>query len=200
MKRRELRKMSDAIRRKVSRSFGFRQSDYINWIIKENYFFCLKHLSLERVYLEVKPMYADELWWDIFNLSENKKCPISLRGIGAFSIHAMQIKEYVLNNVNIEHVCEEELREEWQNIFRSATQDIDTFLHNNPNANTFIPNKNYKGDSDRLLYFISLLHNGKKEEVVKTIKELKAKGHNCLFYDFNSGMDSYDCILKWCKK
>ena len=92
----------------------------------------------------------------------------------------MILGDAMIKSGNIEHVCEEELREEWQNIFRSATQDIDTFLHNNPNANTFIPNKNYKGDSDRLLYFISLLHNGKKEEVVKTIKELKAKGHNCL--------------------
>ena len=35
MKRGELRKLSDSARRKVSRNFGFRQSGYINWIVKD---------------------------------------------------------------------------------------------------------------------------------------------------------------------
>lgn len=98
MKRGELRKLSDSARRKVSRNFGFCQSGYINWIVKDGYFFCLQHLGFASVYLEAKPMYADDLWWDIFNLSENKKCPTSLRGIGAFSIHAAQLKEYAFLN------------------------------------------------------------------------------------------------------
>lgn len=36
MKRGELRKLSDSARRKVSRNFGFRQSGYINWIVKDS--------------------------------------------------------------------------------------------------------------------------------------------------------------------
>lgn len=197
MKRKELRKLSDDIRRKVSRSFGFRQSSYINWIIKEGYFFCLQHLSSAEVSLLVKPMYADDLWWDIFNLPENKKCPTSLRGIGAFSIPAATLKEYAFIGEQIDCANEETLHKKWQNIFCSATQDIDFFLHNHPNADTFIPDKNYKYDADRLLYFITLLHNGRKNEVAQTINELKAQGHCCLFHDFASNMDSYDFILKY---
>ena len=45
MKRGDLRKLSDSARRKVSRNFGFRQSGYINWIVKDGYFFCLQHLG-----------------------------------------------------------------------------------------------------------------------------------------------------------
>lgn len=56
MKRGELRKLSDSARRKVSRNFGFRQSGYINWIVKDGYFFCLQHLGFASVYLEAKPM------------------------------------------------------------------------------------------------------------------------------------------------
>ncbi len=41
MKSKDLRKLSDDIRRRVSRTFGFRQSSYINWIVKEGYFFYL---------------------------------------------------------------------------------------------------------------------------------------------------------------
>ena len=74
MKRGELRRLNDSARRKISRNFGFRQSGYINWIVKEGYFFCLQHLDFASVHLNAKPMYADDLWWDIFNLSENKKC------------------------------------------------------------------------------------------------------------------------------
>lgn len=199
MKSKDLRKLSDDIRRKVSRTFGFRQSSYINWIVKEGYFFYLQHLSFARVNLEVKPMYADDLWWDIFKLPENKKCPISLRGTGAFSIHAVNLKEYALVDEQTDCTNEDALCEKWQNIFRAALQDIDSFLHNHPNADTFIPDKNYNYDADRLLYFITLLHNGRKREVVQTINELKAQGHSCLFHDFASGMDSYDFILEWCK-
>ena len=38
MKRGELRRLNDSARRKISRNFGFRQSGYINWIVKEGYF------------------------------------------------------------------------------------------------------------------------------------------------------------------
>ena len=199
MKRGELRKLSDSARRKVSRNYGFRQSGYINWIVKEGYFFCLRHLGFANVYLDVKPMYADDLWWDIFNLPENKKCPISLRGTAAFGIPAAKIKEYAFLDESTEETNEEELSEKWQNIFCLAVQDIEDFLRNYPNADTFIPNKNSNYDADKLLYFITLLHNGRKNEIVQAIKELKVKGHSCQFYDWASGMDSYDFILKWCK-
>nr|WP_302350030.1 hypothetical protein [uncultured Prevotella sp.] len=167
--------------------------------MKEGYFFCLRHLGFANVYLDVKPMYADDLWWDIFNLPENKKCPISLRGTGAFSIHAAKIKEYAFLDESTEETNEEELSEKWQNIFCLAVQDIEDFLRNYPNADTFIPNKNSNYDADKLLYFITLLHNGRKNEIVQAIKELKVKGHSCQFYDWASGTDSYDFILKWCE-
>lgn len=101
MKRGELRKLSDSARRKVSRNFGFRQSGYINWIVKDGYFFCLQHLGFANVFLDVKPMYADDLWWDIFNLSENKKCPISLRGTGAFISMLQNLKD-MLSWMNVQ--------------------------------------------------------------------------------------------------
>ena len=40
----------------------------------------------EEARLPVKPMYADELWWDIWNATENKNEPLSLRGTGAYSL------------------------------------------------------------------------------------------------------------------
>lgn len=38
------------------------------------------------VRLTVKPMYADDLWWNIWDASDNKNEPLSLRGTGAYSL------------------------------------------------------------------------------------------------------------------
>ena len=57
MKRGELRKLSDSARRKVSRNLGFRQSGYINWIVKDGYFFCLQHLGFASVYVTTQHSY-----------------------------------------------------------------------------------------------------------------------------------------------
>lgn len=78
------KKIADA-RRNESRKFGFRQSSYINFKVEAGYFFCLYFLT-EEARLTVKPMYADELWWDIWNATENKNEPLSLRGTGAYSL------------------------------------------------------------------------------------------------------------------
>lgn len=199
MKYSELCKLSDSIRRSVSRKYGFRQCDYINWMIKDGYFFCLYHLDFTSVQLDVKPMYADDLWWDIFNIPENKKSPKSLRGTGAFSIDGIRIKEYILTDTDTKQISEEELQEDWQNLFPAALQDIDAFLRNNPNADTYIPNKKEDKSHDKLLYFITLLHNSRTKEMISAIQKLKTKGHNCTFSDYTSGMDSYDYILEWCK-
>lgn len=77
--------MIDTTRRDVGREHGFRQSSYINFKVENGYFFCL-YFSLEKARLEVKPMYADDLWWEIWEAKENKREPLSLRGKGAYAL------------------------------------------------------------------------------------------------------------------
>ena len=81
------------VRRSVSRKYGFRQSSYINFKVDGGYFFCLSFLT-DEARLTVKPMYADDLWWDIWDASENKKEPISLRGTGAYSLSGQVLATY----------------------------------------------------------------------------------------------------------
>lgn len=71
---REYQKMIADARRGVSRKNGFRQSSYINFKVEDGYFFCLYFLTDVR--LTVKPMYADDLWWDIWESTENKNEPL----------------------------------------------------------------------------------------------------------------------------
>lgn len=85
MNSKEYHKMVADARRGVSRKYGFRQSSYINFKVEGGYFFCL-YFHTNEAKLIVKPMYADDLWWDIWDASENKMEPLSLRGTGAYSL------------------------------------------------------------------------------------------------------------------
>lgn len=41
-----------------------------------------------------KALYADDLWWDIWGATENKKEPLSLRGIGAYTLSGPVLASY----------------------------------------------------------------------------------------------------------
>ena len=183
------------VRRRVSRKYGFRQSSYINFKVVDGYFFCLYFLAGE-AQLNVKPMYADDLWWEIWDANENKKEPLSLRGTGAFSLSGQ-----VLSSYNILEVTDERnFTDIIEGVFQNVTDAISKFLTANPNASTFFPDESkMDSDPDRLLYLMALIHNGKKEEVLKIINEARKNKHRCVF---QSGMfsDSYTYIRRWCKR
>ena len=40
-------KTEKVFRKQVAKKYGWKQSDYINWIIVSDYYFCLYHLTLE---------------------------------------------------------------------------------------------------------------------------------------------------------
>ncbi len=76
MNSKEYNKMVADARRSVSRKYGFRQSSYINFKVEGGYYFCL-YFHTDEAKLTVKPMYADDLWWNIWDASENKMEPLS---------------------------------------------------------------------------------------------------------------------------
>lgn len=191
----EYQKMIADVRRSVSRKYGFRQSSYINFKVEDDYFFCLYFLA-DEARLTVKPMYADDLWWNIWDASDNKKEPLSLRGTGAYSLSGQ-----VLFSDEIAKVTDNgELTDIIEGIFKNATDAISKFIIANPNADTFFPDESKMDyDPDRLLYLMALIHNGKEEDVLAIIKEARKNKHRCIF---QSGMfsDSYTYIRRWCNR
>ena len=195
MNSKEYNKMVADARRGVSRKFGFRQSSYINFKVEGGYFFCL-YFHTNEAKLTVKPMYADELWWDIWDASENKMEPLSLRGTGAYSLPGQILTSYEIpktTNLN-------ELTNLFEQVFQGAAIVMSRFLTDNPDAALFYPDEsNMDHDPDRLLYLIALIHNGRKNEALDIIKEARKNKHCCMF---KSGMfsDSYTYIRRWCKQ
>ena len=191
----EYNKMIADVRRSVSRKYGFRQSSYVNFKVESGYFFCLYFLTGD-VRLTVKPMYADDLWWNIWDASDNKNEPLSLRGTGAYSLSGQ-----ILTSDEITKVADKgELTNIIDGMFKNATDAISKFIIANPNADTFFPDESKMDyDPDRLLYLMALIHNGKEEDALAIIREARKNKHRCIF---QSGMfsDSYTYIRRWCNR
>lgn len=182
-------------RRDAGRKYGFRQNTYINFKVEQGYFFCV-YFQYSYARFTVKPMYADDLWWDILGESENKDKPVSLRGTGEHSLPGE-----VLGIYRIEMPADnEELSEVFEEVFDKVTKVISEFLTGNPDADVFYPEepKIYL-DPDRLLYLMALIRNGREKDVMEVIKEERKKGHRCAF---RSGWwcDSYTYIRRWCRR
>ncbi len=191
------KKVADA-RRSVSRKYGFRQSSYINFKVEEGYFFCL-YFFVDEARLTVKPMYADTLWWKIWDAPECINAPISLRGTGAYALSGMVLAIYE-NLIDPKESIEPEIKDLYEHIFIQADAEISRFISNNPDADTFYPNEtkmNY--DPDRLLYLIALIHNKQEDKALLIIKEARSNKHHCVFCSgWNS--DSYTYIKRWCNR
>lgn len=194
MSGKEYQKIVADARRGVGRKYGFRQKSYINFKVEGGYFFCLYFLT--DVLITVKPMYADDLWWDIWEASENKDEPLSLRGIGAYSLSGQVLAKY-----EIEQTTDwSELASRFEQVFQDAIIEISKFIADNPDADLFYPDESKMyHDPDRLLYLMALIHNGRKEEALAIVKEARKNKHRCMF---RSGMfsDSYTYIRRWCKR
>lgn len=198
MTRKELKKKIADERRRQGRKYGFRQSTYINFKVESGYFFCIYNFS-GNIKLTVKPMYADDLWWEIWGAEDNKNEPLSLRGTGAFSLSGQVLETY--NVIEPDSDFEpEQLAQEFDRLFENVNSRIAEFLSQNPDADIFYPDEDKMYfDPDRLLYLIALIHNGRECEVVEIIKQARQNKHKCVF---RSGLmsDSYTFILRWCKR
>lgn len=146
MKRDEQRKFKDLkkalpkILKDKIKDYKFKKKDYMIWFHKEDLFFDLfidvKVTSDNRCICQsietLKPLWLDDLLWDFLQMESNKKEPLSLRSIGAFTVYGSKIYEvkYELENweVNELRECIDQFLEHFYYSIQTAT--IDTYLEN----------------------------------------------------------------------
>ena len=179
MKSKALKKTAADIRRSVSQEHGFRQSAYINFKVDGGYFFCLYFFANGSAFpneakMTVKPMYADTLWWEIWDSLECIDAPISLRGTGAYALSGMVLAKYE-NLIDPKESSESEIKDLYEHIFSQADTEILQFITENPDDDTFYPDETKMDyDPDRLLYLIALIYNVRDEEALSIIKEARS--------------------------
>lgn len=201
MSKKDFQKIDDAARKIVAKKYGWRQSGWLNWKVEKDYYFSFLHLQPKDASLEVKPLYFDDLWWEITSMFENeKKPPMSLRGWGCAAISSQEIARYDVIVNNPEFYTVDGIEDIWNDVFEKVSLDVHQFLKDYPDANTFFPDESRVRafNKDRLDYMMALLHNNHFEEVIFIITEAKSKNHKCSFR--GSKGDSYDYILEWCKR
>ena len=79
-------KIDNDARRKVGKLYGFKQSSWCNWMIKDGYFFYIMHGTFTKdADLYVKPCYYDDILWRLSPGEDSDKRPNSLRAMGDFT-------------------------------------------------------------------------------------------------------------------
>ncbi len=178
----ELNKKDTSIRKNVAKKFGWKQSSYINWKVEGGYYFYLVHLNCYgEATLYVKPLYIDDLWWDIFEMSSNKKEPMSLRGKGAFALDGDRIME----TPDLFDIRAEESEYELEKIQKYSDEDIE------------------KEHCHGYYALITYLHAGDKQKVLDKIAEFRAtpgriRSPMKRSFDDGKSRDGLDFIEAWC--
>ena len=209
----DLEKKDTLCRRIVSKKFGWKQSSFINWKVEGGYYFYLEHLNCySEATLYVKPLYIDDLWWDVFEMSSNKKAPMSLRGNGTFSLDGVKIlktpdlfdirtnergAEYELEK--IQKYSNEDIEKIWDDVFQQIEDEVKRFLKENPDPDSYFPEEE---KCHEYYMLITYLHAGDRQKVLDKIAEFRAipnriKSRLGAFYDGKT-RDGLDFIEAWC--
>lgn len=95
---RELKKAFPKILQTACKEFGFKKKDYMVWSKKGELFFTLFLFERENdghcfidATIACKPLWMDDLLWDILQMPENKNEPLSLRSVGAFTVSGSEL-------------------------------------------------------------------------------------------------------------
>ena len=108
-KLRELKRALPKIIQTEIKKYKLKKKDFMVWGAKEKLFFDMMidvrerdgHCycaSVERL----KPLWIDDLLWDLLGMPENKNEAVSLRSIGAFTVYGSKIHEMETELVNWE--------------------------------------------------------------------------------------------------
>lgn len=174
-KLRELNKSLTQILKNNVKSYGFKKKDYMVWsATKELYFSLLIDVREKDGHCyctsreTIKPLWIDDLFWDIMDMSENKSEPLSLRCIGAFTIHGMHCFEdkQELSEWSIEELetCVTSYMEHFQNTVNNST--IDSYY------SIFDPTA-YHGEIQEILI---LLHKQEYRKALDRIQSMEDGG------------------------
>ena len=171
-KLKELKIEENLLHKTLVKEYKLKKRDYMIWKVKDGLFFDMYSSVLEqddickcRVKAKVKPLWADDLLWDILGMSENKNEPLSLRSNGAFTVSGVTVFEIECELPNWET---NELRGCLQNsyeAFVSHIEKIDADYYNN--------NLNSDRYHDEIRSLLMLIHTGQYEKAVEYASNMK---------------------------
>ncbi|MGG0177578.1 hypothetical protein [Gottfriedia acidiceleris] len=144
----------------------------------------------------IKPFCYDDLFWEVFDMRENAKEPMSLRAIGAFvapiyTINRIKIVENSLVNI------EDDIRQTVIEFIETFTTFINSMENSVDNFNKFIIQQS-DFYHEELMKILAYLQGGKYKNALNYAYELISEGDTGPFINGNKGI--YEYIVDYCEK
>ena len=191
-KLRELKKVLPKIIQVEIKKYKLKKKDFMVWFQKLELFFSLNISICERdghcycTSIErIKPLWIDDILWDVLGMPENKNEPVSLRAIGAFTVYGSEI----YNN-------EAELVTwEMEELEKCVIQYIEHFYQSIQTCGIekFYECMNASAYHQELRKALTLIYEKKYEEVINYLKT-QGRGSFC-----NKGIWVNDGMKEYCQ-
>ena len=195
----ELDKAMMKIVRSIAKPYGFKIKGNCVWVVQNGFFFNMilflgrsKNDELQvSADVYAKPMYADDLLWDILDMSSNKNERLSLRADGAFALFGLPVASESIKVESLEVSDFETPLKNALDVLQRLLQQVkgseeEWFYVEEEKCSSY-----FQDDALRLMI---LLHFEKYAEAMAYIESSDGSG------GFVVGDESlYDRVIKYCK-
>jgi hypothetical protein len=147
--------------------------------------------------LEFKPLVIDDTFWDIVNLNENKKMPLSFRGNGAFVVGSKDVCSFDLK------IVPESLKTDIEKLINTINLKVDKVSSNINNVKTFIeyikyhPSKRSEWFDSDLLIVSSIVQ--KNYDKALELLDYAKKTRGMCGWSFGD-KNFYDLAIDYCQR
>ena len=188
MSKKELEKNISKIIRSSAKANGYKTRDSFVYKKEANAFvFACGVVTPKKgfhYYIWIKEYDYDDIFWDIMQMSDNKKESDSLRAVGAFSVPGIILKDgfYDIDDSidKIGEVIIQEMEELSQHFLKNNSIDEYIITHN-------------EGVDDNMLKCLAYLHMNKPEKALKIARDSVEKGNHGGFY--NEGKWFFEWVI-----
>ena len=185
-----------------SKAFGWKFKSFFTHKTANNFFYYASFFlygggNSISVSLSFKPLIIDEVFWEICDLPENKKLPISFRGNGAFVVDKKEIFGFYLK------VIPDRLKEDIGNLFGEINHKVDELQSTITDLDTFVsfveqhPEKEGEWSDVDILIVVAIAQKEYHKALTLLYYAQKNRGRKCRwgFGDKNF----YDLAIIYCQ-
>lgn len=190
----ELNKAMLDIINKYSKQYKFKKKADFVWTSKKDFFFCVDFLLgvtetdgvlICSAYERCKPLWTDNILWEVLDMKENLSAPSSLRGDGAFAFYGLR---YNSTNIRINNWKAEEIEEAISTMIYSFDKYINSF-----NSDLFYKNEDKIIYQDTLYKLLYLIHLKEYEKAYLYANEMSDG------YFINKGKELSEYAMDYCR-
>lgn len=193
------------ISKQIEKEYNTKRSDYARWITRNGYLFNLDFLldpktNILHFKLEVKPIYVDDLLWEMFGYEKPLR-PFSLRIMGGNAVTSVPIFECKWNINGDTGYDDSNLISLYKQIYSTIGTCISEFLKEHPNSDEYYY-QNPKW-TDQMLPILILCHQHKYNHALSLLYEEMDKGRTggtTFYMPDNSKKTAYQFVLEYCIK